>query len=117
MKGHSKPVDWWGLGVLGHELISGATPFDGDAANIFESMQKYSKAYPNIRLPRKLEGTSAGDLVLKLLNPNPFKRLGSAGGDKSGARAIKATSFFDDFNWNDLKKMKVRKNKKVKEIK
>lgn len=107
LKGHSKPVDWWGLGVLGHELISGATPFDGDAAGIFDAMQRYQRAYPNIRLPRKLEGTTAGDLVLKLLHPNPYKRLGSSGGDKSGARAVKAEPFFEDFNWNAMIKMKM----------
>jgi CRP-like cAMP-binding protein len=119
MKGHGKACDWWGLGVLCHELISGATPFDGDATGIFDAMQRYSRAYPNIRLPRRLEGSLAGDLALKLLHPNPFKRLGTAsvnvgqpGHDKvlTGARAVKAHAFFDQdstFNWNDLAKMKI----------
>lgn len=113
MKGHGKAVDWWGLGVLCHELISGATPFDGDAAGIFDAMQRYARAFPNIRLPRRLDGSVAGDLVLKLLHPNPAKRLGSgatvAGANQplSGARAVKAHGFFDDLSWSDLLKMKL----------
>lgn len=106
MKGHGKPVDWWGLGVLCHELISGATPFDGDAASIFDAMQRYSRAYPNIKLPRRLDGSVAGDLVLKLLHPNPLKRLGGGAGGAQGAIAIKAHPFFDDLNWQDLVKFK-----------
>jgi len=114
MKGHGKAVDWWGLGVLCHELISGATPFDGDAAGIFDAMQRYSRAFPNIRLPRRLDGSVAGDLVLKLLHPNPAKRLGGGGAvingaiqPLAGARAVKAHSFFDDMVWADLIKMKI----------
>lgn len=113
MKGHGKAVDWWGLGVLCHELISGATPFDGDAAGIFDAMQRYARAYPNIKLPRRLDGSVAGDLVLKLLHPNPSKRLGAGGGmvtgatqPLTGARAVKAHVFFEDVNWNDLIRLK-----------
>ena len=114
MKGHGKPVDWWGLGVLLHELISGATPFNGDAAGIFEAMQRYTKSYPNIRLPRRLDESPAGNLVLKLLHPNPAKRLGSVGVSPGpqhstlvGARAIKAHPFFELFPRNELAKQKV----------
>jgi len=122
MKGHGKPVDWWGLGVLLHELISGATPFNGDAAGIFEAMQRYTKSYPNIRLPRRLDESPAGALVLKLLHPNPAKRLGSVGvmlnppgaipmapGNTAlvGARAVKSHPFFENFPWNELAKQKL----------
>ena len=29
-KGHSKPVDWWTLGILIYELISGIDPFNDE---------------------------------------------------------------------------------------
>jgi len=113
MKGHGKAVDWWGLGVLCHELISGATPFDGDAAGIFDAMQRYSRAWPNIKLPRRLDGSVAGDLVLKLLHPNPSRRLGAGGAlvpgstqPLTGARAVKAHPFFEDLNWSDIIRFK-----------
>ena len=67
MGGHGKAVDWWGMGVLIHEMITGTTPFDGDATAIFAAMERYSRAYPNIRLPRGLDKTVAGDMVLKLV--------------------------------------------------
>lgn len=29
-KGHSKPVDWWTLGILTYEMIAGIDPFNAD---------------------------------------------------------------------------------------
>jgi hypothetical protein len=53
-------------------------------------------------------------LVLKLLHPNPAKRLGSVGVAASttqpgltGARAVKAHPFFETLAWNDLAKSKL----------
>uniref|UniRef100_A0A7S2W7P5 cGMP-dependent protein kinase n=1 Tax=Mucochytrium quahogii TaxID=96639 RepID=A0A7S2W7P5_9STRA len=100
LSGHGKAVDWWTLGVLTHELLSGTTPFDGDAEEIFASMEEYARAYPNIRLPRGLSG-DVGDFALRLLNPNPNKRLGCLprGG---GARDVKMHSLFKGFSWTKL---------------
>jgi len=100
LSGHGKGVDWWTLGVLTHELLSATTPFDGDAEEIFESMELYARAYPNIRLPRGLSG-DIGDLCLKLLNPNPNKRLG-CGPRGRDARDIKMHGIFRAFRWTAL---------------
>ena len=75
-KGHGRPVDWWAVGVFTHELLAGMTPFAGDADKIYASLRSYSKAYPNIKLPKGLSG-AAGDFVIRLLNPRPSYRLGS----------------------------------------
>jgi len=106
LAGHGKAADWWTLGVLTHELLSATTPFDGDAQQIFKSLEEYSRAYPNIRLPKGLSGDSA-DLTLRLLNPNPNKRLGSLprGG---GARDVRMHPLFRNFSFAKLIKMEVK---------
>ena len=103
LSGHGKGVDWWGLGVLTHELISGATPFDGDAEEIFASIGQFSKCYPNIRLPKRITG-AANDFTLKLLHPNQNRRLGCS---HRGAYDVKHHSFFENYNWRMLLAKKI----------
>jgi len=112
LTGHGKAADWWTLGVFTHELLSGMTPFDGEAEEIFASMGQYARAYPNIRLPKGLSG-DAGHFVLRLLNPHPNKRLGCLprGG---GARDCKNHALFKGFNWNGLMKGKLESPYKPK---
>jgi len=93
LKGHSYAVDWWALGVLTHEILSGITPFTGDAESIYATMYAYSRAYPNIKLPAGLNGY-AGDFVLRLLHPNANKRL--------GARDAKAHKLLRKINWTKI---------------
>ena len=52
--------------------------------------------------------------MLKLLHPNPAKRLGGGGAivtgtsqPLTGARAVKAHAFFDDLSWSELMKTKM----------
>eukprot|EP00511_Aplanochytrium_stocchinoi_P009212 CAMPEP_0204864738 /NCGR_PEP_ID=MMETSP1348-20121228/4276_1 /ASSEMBLY_ACC=CAM_ASM_000700 /TAXON_ID=215587 /ORGANISM="Aplanochytrium stocchinoi, Strain GSBS06" /LENGTH=693 /DNA_ID=CAMNT_0052015455 /DNA_START=90 /DNA_END=2171 /DNA_ORIENTATION=+ len=93
LSGHGPPVDWWALGVLTHEILSGITPFTGDAESIFATMYAYGRAYPNIKLPAGLNGHS-GDFVLRLLHPNPNKRL--------GGRDCKAHKLLRKINWTRI---------------
>lgn len=76
------------------------TPFSGDADEIFKSLTAYAKAYPNIKLPKGLNGY-AGDFVLRLLNPNPNRRLGSLS-SSNGAKDCKCHGLFKGYNFNLL---------------
>ena len=76
-------------------------PFDGDAEEIFASMQEYASAYPNIHLPKGLSG-DVGDFVLRLLNPNPNKRLGCLPSRGADARDVRSHPVFKGFGWNNL---------------
>eukprot|EP00512_Aurantiochytrium_limacinum_P008662 CAMPEP_0171559988 /NCGR_PEP_ID=MMETSP0960-20121227/13251_1 /TAXON_ID=87120 /ORGANISM="Aurantiochytrium limacinum, Strain ATCCMYA-1381" /LENGTH=935 /DNA_ID=CAMNT_0012111747 /DNA_START=417 /DNA_END=3224 /DNA_ORIENTATION=- len=106
LAGHGKPADWWTLGVLTHEMLSATTPFDGNAEQIFASLEEYSRAYPNIRLPRGLSGDSA-DFTLRLLNPNPTKRLGCLPRG-NGARDVKLHPLFRNCNFSRLLRLETK---------
>jgi serine/threonine protein kinase len=46
-QGHSKPVDWWTLGILIYELNAGIDPFsDDDPMNIYQNILKCKIKFP-----------------------------------------------------------------------
>lgn len=77
-KGHGKAVDWWAVGVLIYELLTGYPPFyDENPFGIYQLVLA-----GKVEFPRLVE-THARDLVRKLLQADRAKRLGNlkAGGD------------------------------------
>lgn len=47
-KGHSKPVDWWTLGILIYEMLVGIDPFnDEDPMMIYQKIIKGKIRFPN----------------------------------------------------------------------
>uniref|UniRef100_A0A7N8XZU6 Ribosomal protein S6 kinase n=1 Tax=Mastacembelus armatus TaxID=205130 RepID=A0A7N8XZU6_9TELE len=102
--GHGKSVDWWSLGILMFELLTGASPFtlEGERNSQSEVSKRIlhcDPPFPSIIRP------TAQDLLRKLLVKDPHKRLGSG---PRGAEDIKAHSFFKGLNWADLAQKKVQ---------
>lgn len=73
--GHDVSVDWWSVGVLCYELLTGASPFtiDGDPNKQNEISKRILKASPP--MPEIIR-EDANDLITRLLNKEPSKRLG-----------------------------------------
>lgn len=72
-QGHSFGVDWWTLGVLIHELMSGHPPFE---ANV--PMKTYAlirRGVDYVRFPYRGSDPVCMDLVQKLLQQEPAERL------------------------------------------
>ncbi|XP_038665664.1 ribosomal protein S6 kinase alpha-5-like isoform X1 [Scyliorhinus canicula] len=96
--GHDKAVDWWSLGVLVYELLTGASPFTVDGAK--NSQSEISRRILKNDPPFSVEiQPTAKNLIQKLLKKNPKQRLGSG---PTGAGEIKSHAFFQGLNWRDL---------------
>ncbi|XP_048456947.1 ribosomal protein S6 kinase alpha-5-like, partial [Rhincodon typus] len=96
--GHDKAVDWWSLGVLVYELLTGASPFTVDGAKNSHSEISRRILKNDPPFPVEIQPT-AKDLIQKLLVKDPKQRLGSG---LTGAAEIKSHSFFQGLNWRDL---------------
>ncbi|GLH14637.1 Serine/threonine-protein kinase Warts, partial [Gryllus bimaculatus] len=92
--GHGKAVDWWSLGALMYDMLTGAPPFT--AENRKRTIEKILKG--KLNLPPYLT-PDARDLIRKLLKRQMSQRLGSGPGD--GAM-IKMHSFFRHICWADV---------------
>uniref|UniRef100_A0A8C0Q2M8 Ribosomal protein S6 kinase alpha-5 n=1 Tax=Canis lupus familiaris TaxID=9615 RepID=A0A8C0Q2M8_CANLF len=101
--GHDKAVDWWSLGVLMYELLTGASPFtvDGEKNSQAEISRRILKSEPPY--PQEMSAL-AKDLIQHLLMKDPKKRLGCGPRD---ADEIKEHLFFQKINWDDLAAKKV----------
>lgn len=93
-EGYGKTVDWWTLGVLLYEMLTGLPPFYDENTN-----EMYRKI---LTAPLNFPGydvvpPAARDLLTKLLDRNPNKRLGV-----NGSTEIKSHPFFHGIDWKKL---------------
>ncbi|ROT64774.1 hypothetical protein C7M84_017274 [Penaeus vannamei] len=101
--GHDQAVDWWSVGVLTYELLTGASPFtvEGEKNNQQEISRRILKTQPP--LPSELS-SEVRDFISRLLVKDPRQRLG---GGPRDAEELKEHKFFKTINWDDLAKKKV----------
>jgi len=92
--GHGKAVDWWALGILLYELTVGIPPFYSQ--NVNEMYRKIQEA--PLLFPPNLSN-SCKDLITKLLERDPKKRLGSSANDY---KDIQKHAFFKSIDWQKL---------------
>uniref|UniRef100_A0A3Q2X9T9 Ribosomal protein S6 kinase n=3 Tax=Haplochromini TaxID=319058 RepID=A0A3Q2X9T9_HAPBU len=97
--GHNRAVDWWSLGALMYDMLTGAPPFTGE--NRKKTIDKILKC--KLSLPPYLT-QEARDLLKKLLKRNASLRLGGGPGD---AAEVQAHTFFRLINWDELLARKV----------
>ena len=91
-KGHSKPCDYWALGILIYELCVGEVPFySDDPMEVYQLILRHSIKYPN-KMPK-----SNRSIIDKLCDLNPQKRLGA---NRAGFDGIKKHQWFSGFHWN-----------------
>jgi len=90
--GHGKAADWWSVGILLFEMLTGRSPFLASNRNdMYKSMIQ-----GNLRVPMFLS-SEAQDLLEKLLVPDPKKRLGT-----NGVEDITSHPFFELIPWRML---------------
>ena len=92
--GHTFGVDWWSLGMLLYEMISGINPL-----KVALQKNKSRQEVMNMITQRDIEiirgfSENAEDLLRNLLKRDPSVRL--------NVEQIKAHAFFADINWDNL---------------
>ena len=90
-------VDWWSLGILGVDLLTGSSPFH--ANNDMKIREKILKS--KLILPYYLS-PDAKDLLTRLLRKEPKKRLGTS--MPKDMQTIKGHRFFRKIDWKKLDK-------------
>jgi serine/threonine protein kinase len=97
---YDKSVDYWALGVLLYEMLTGRSPYNGDDDDaLFDDILRNRVKYPK-NLSR--ETTS---LIKGLLTSRVRERLGCGAG---GTRDLKDHAFFKNVNWEALAAKQVK---------
>ncbi|XP_076944928.1 serine/threonine-protein kinase AtPK2/AtPK19-like [Bidens hawaiensis] len=99
-RGHDKAADWWSVGILMYEMLTGKPPFRG--GNRQKIQQKIVK--DKIKLPAFLS-SAAHSLLKGLLQKESSRRLGSGAG---GSNEIKNHSWFKSINWQKLESREIK---------
>jgi len=110
--GYNYSVDWWGLGVLMYVLLTGRQPFStpktDDPMVVMRRIvdENYQIKYPPYLSPQ------AKDLIARLLERKPAKRLGMLNGR---AADIKSHKWFEGLAWEELEARRMLPTRKPKE--
>lgn len=99
--GHDFAVDWWSVGVLTYELLTGSSPFTATEQQNLQNdiSRRLQKLSDTISL-----SNAAKDFITKMLNKDPKKRLG---GNSKNATEIKEHPFFAAINWDNIRLKKL----------
>jgi serum/glucocorticoid-regulated kinase 2 len=90
--GYTKSVDWWTLGILLYEMISGLPPFYDENVNVM-----YNKILNDPLVFNDDISDNAVDILKKLLNRDGNARLGA-----KGAQEIRSHAYFASIDWKKL---------------
>nr|XP_029711227.1 cGMP-dependent protein kinase, isozyme 2 forms cD4/T1/T3A/T3B isoform X2 [Aedes albopictus] len=96
-RGHDISADYWSLGVLMFELLTGTPPFTG--ADPMRTYNIILKGIDAIEFPRNIT-RNASALIKKLCRDNPTERLGY---QRGGISEIQKHKWFDGFYWEGLR--------------
>ena len=92
--GYNFSVDFWSLGIIFFELLTGKDPFSSkDPILIYQNILTNNKKFP------KIIDRDAKTLINHLLVADPQKRYGCL---KNGVSDIKNHRLYNDFEWDKL---------------
>ncbi|KAL0570275.1 cAMP-dependent protein kinase catalytic subunit [Marasmius crinis-equi] len=95
---YNKSVDWYALGVLIFEMLSGLPPYHQPECNHVALYEKITKGPTFIRWPAAFSPL-ATELILRLMEGDPSKRYGNL---RHGAGDVFAHGWFREVDWEKL---------------
>ena len=98
-EGYDDSVDWWSLGCIMYEMLTGKFPFKYQKGKL--NINIYKK---KVKYPEYIE-YNARDILSKFLETVPSKRLGSG---ENGWENVKNHPYFEGINWDDANNKKLK---------
>jgi len=110
---YGQGVDWWAVGVMLFEMLTGDPPFyydEEDDSDDPDTQEKLDQKILNdeVDIPDDMS-LAAAPIVLKLLMKDPKQRLGS----NSSVKAVRQHPFFKGIDWKALQEKRVKPPEKV----
>ena len=108
-KGYNIMSDWWSFGILIYELLYGITPFfNKDNNRMYELIELGELKFPKkIKIGDSIKPIKVSDeaknIITKLLEKNPYSRLG-----KKGLKEIEVNEFFGNLNFDMIRNKKLK---------
>lgn len=99
---YNKSVDWYALGVLIFEMLSGLPPYHQPDHNPVVLYEKITRGPAFIRWPSFHE--NATDIIRKLMEGEPSKRYGNL---RHGAGDVFAHPWFREVDWDKLRNREI----------
>ena len=102
-KGYDMSVDWWSLGIIIFEMLTGQPPFfSNEMQKVYEKIVADKHEWPKgPKAPRASEG--AKGVVAQLLSRDPRQRLGAHKDEEE----VKAAPFFQTLDWGKVLKKQI----------
>eukprot|EP00927_Polykrikos_kofoidii_P072733 TRINITY_DN68822_c0_g1_i1.p1 TRINITY_DN68822_c0_g1~~TRINITY_DN68822_c0_g1_i1.p1 ORF type:complete len:828 (+),score=187.91 TRINITY_DN68822_c0_g1_i1:164-2647(+) len=94
--GHGVALDWWTLGILIFELLSGTSPFVSKAQ--VEIYKKVLRGVDEVNFPSSI-GSKGKDLISDLLRQDPSRRIPML---PDGQKRLREHPWFKSFDWDAL---------------